>query len=92
LEKFIKQSLILRIGQKTLSIYIIHFIIIYGSLTGLGLHQLIGKTLDPYEAACGAIIFVATVCTISLYGIKTNHFVYSKLRQLLNKNKTEEEE
>ncbi|WP_240642036.1 heparan-alpha-glucosaminide N-acetyltransferase domain-containing protein [Nonlabens xiamenensis] len=82
-ERFIKQSLILRIGQKTLSIYVIHFVIIYGSITGLGLHQLIGKVLTPYEAACGAIIFVCLVCTLALYGIQTNQFVYQKLRTWL---------
>ena len=33
-ESYLKQSIITKIGQKTLSIYIIHFIIIYGSYTG----------------------------------------------------------
>ncbi|MDP4601200.1 MAG: DUF1624 domain-containing protein, partial [Polaribacter sp.] len=42
LEAYLKHSLILKIGQKTLSIYVIHFIIIYGSFTGLGLNRLIG--------------------------------------------------
>ncbi|MEP0479434.1 MAG: heparan-alpha-glucosaminide N-acetyltransferase domain-containing protein, partial [Nonlabens sp.] len=59
-EKYVKQSLILKIGQKTLSIYVIHFVIIYGSLTGVGLHQIIGKNLNPYQTGAGAIIFVAT--------------------------------
>ncbi|WP_405370561.1 heparan-alpha-glucosaminide N-acetyltransferase domain-containing protein [Nonlabens sp. Asnod2-A12] len=85
-EKYIKQSLILKIGQKTLSIYVIHFVIIYGSLTGVGLHQIIGKNLNPYQAGAGAIIFVATVCALSLYRVKTNQFIYIQLRKLLGRN------
>ncbi|EDM44639.1 hypothetical protein SCB49_13745 [unidentified eubacterium SCB49] len=79
-EKYIKQPMILRIGQKTLSIYVIHFIIIYGSFTGLGLHQLIGKTLVPWQAILGALLFLTTVCFISFYYTKTNRYVYSRIR------------
>lgn len=86
-EKHIKQPLILRIGQKTLSIYVIHFIIIYGSFTGLGLHQLIGKTLVPWQAIIGALIFLTIVCFISFYYAKTNAFVYSGIRKLVSKFK-----
>ncbi len=80
LERFVKNQMIFKIGQKTLSIYIVHFVIIYGSLTGIGLSQLIGKTLNPYQAAVGALLFITIVCLISLYGIKTNAFIYKKLR------------
>lgn len=86
-EKYIKQPLILKIGQKTLSIYVIHFIIIYGSFTGYGLHQLIGKTLVPWQAVIGAIIFLFTVCFISFYYVKTNAFIYSGIRQIIDKLK-----
>lgn len=87
LEQYIKQPLILKIGQKTLSIYVIHFIIIYGSFTGLGLHQLIGKTLLPWQAIIGAIIFLSVVCFISFYYAKTNAFVYSKIQKFMDKIK-----
>lgn len=80
IENLIKHTLFLKIGQKTLSIYIIHFIIIYGSFTGIGLNRLIGKTLTPWEAIFGAIVFLTTVCFIAFYYTKTNAFVYSKLR------------
>ena len=86
-ENYIKQPLILKIGQKTLSIYVIHFIIIYGSFTGLGLSQLIGKTLLPWQAIIGAIIFLSVVCFISFYYGKTNAFVYSKIQKLMDKIK-----
>jgi len=87
-ESYIKQPLILKIGQKTLSIYVIHFIIIYGSFTGLGLHQLIGKTLVPWQAIIGAILLLTLVCTMSFYYGKTNAFVYSGIRRIIDKIKT----
>ncbi|WP_430468312.1 heparan-alpha-glucosaminide N-acetyltransferase domain-containing protein [Winogradskyella ouciana] len=87
-EKYVKQPLILKIGQKTLSIYVIHFIIIYGSFTGVGLYQLIGKTLLPWQAISGALVFLVSVCFISFYYVKTNAFVYSVLRKVVDKIKT----
>lgn len=87
-ENYIKQPLILKIGQKTLSIYVIHFIIIYGSFTGIGLHQLIGKTLVPWQAIIGAIVFLITVCFISFHYVKTNAFLYSSARKIAEKIKT----
>ncbi|WP_178985046.1 heparan-alpha-glucosaminide N-acetyltransferase domain-containing protein [Winogradskyella helgolandensis] len=84
-ENYIKQPLILKIGQKTLSIYVIHFIIIYGSLTGFGLHQLIGRALEPWQAIIGAILFLSVVCFISFYYAKTNEFVYLNLQKIIDK-------
>lgn len=86
-ENYLKKPLILKIGQKTLSIYVIHFIIIYGSFTGLGLNQIIGRTLLPWQAIIGAIIFLAVVCFLSFYYAKTNVFVYSNLQKLMDKFK-----
>ncbi|BAO77177.1 heparan-alpha-glucosaminide N-acetyltransferase domain-containing protein [Winogradskyella sp. PG-2] len=86
-EKFIKQPLILKIGQKTLSIYVIHFIIIYGSFTGIGLQKLIGKTLLPWQAIFGALLFLTIVCFISFHYAKTNAFIYLHLRKFYDKIK-----
>ncbi|MGJ8745315.1 heparan-alpha-glucosaminide N-acetyltransferase domain-containing protein [Polaribacter sp.] len=81
-EKYLKFPLILKIGQKTLSIYVIHFIIIYGSFTGFGL-KLIGKTLLPWQAVFGALAFMSSVCFIAFYYVKTNAFLYNHLRKFL---------
>ncbi len=86
-ENYIKRPLILRIGQKTLSIYVIHFIIIYGSFTGFGLYQIIGKTLVPWQAITGAALFLTTVCFIAFYYVKTNMFIYSGIRKIIDKIK-----
>lgn len=79
-EALIKNTLILKIGQKTLSIYVIHFIVLYGSFTGWGLNRILGKNLNPTEAILGALIFLSVVSLIAIYRIKANTFVYAKLR------------
>lgn len=85
-EQYLKIALLLKIGQKTLSIYVIHFIIIYGSFTGIGLN-LIGKNLTPVQAILGAIIFISCVCFMSFYYAKTNTFFYNIMRSLYHKLK-----
>tara|TARA_B110000503_G_scaffold62317_1_gene98732 strand:+ start:394 stop:1488 length:1095 start_codon:yes stop_codon:yes gene_type:complete len=87
-EKFLKFPLILKIGQKTLSIYVIHFIIIYGSFTGIGLKSIVGQVLTPWQAVFGALLFLITVCFISFHYVKSNAFLYSHLRRLFYKVKS----
>ncbi|WP_081988199.1 heparan-alpha-glucosaminide N-acetyltransferase domain-containing protein [Psychroserpens jangbogonensis] len=82
-EPFLKGSLIGKIGQKTLSIYVIHFIIIFGSFTGIGLNYFLSKSLNPTEAILGAILFMVVVCFISFHYIKTNAFIYNSVRKLI---------
>ena len=86
-DKYLKFPLLLKVGQKTLSIYVIHFIIIYGSLTGFGLKQIIGKTLTPLQGVFGAVLFLVCVCFISFYYMKSNAYFYSILRKLFFKIK-----
>jgi uncharacterized membrane protein len=75
-EDYLKHPIVLIIGQKTLSIYVIHFILLYGSFTGLGLNQILGKVLTPFEVVFGAICFLVTVSLISIYIIKANTHIY----------------
>ena len=84
-ERFLKQSLVTKIGQKTLSIYVVHFIIIYGSYTGFGLKRYFYKSLNPTEAIIGAIGFMLIVCFIAFHYAKTNAFLYSIFRRIVNK-------
>lgn len=53
---------ILAIGRSTLSIYVIHFIILYGSFTGMGLYRYWHGALKPVPAILGALLFMF-VCT-----------------------------
>ncbi len=84
-EPYLKGRLIGKIGQKTLSIYVIHFIIIFGSFTGLGLKHFYYKSLNPTEAIVGAILFMIIVCIISLNYVKTNAFIYKQVEKLIKR-------
>ena len=83
-ERFLKHAIITKIGQKTLSIYVIHFIIIFGSFTGVGLKHFLAKSLHPTEAILGALVFMIVVCFISFHYVKTNTFIYNNARRLIN--------
>lgn len=86
-ERYLKHSIIARIGEKTLSIYVIHFILLYGSFTGYGLKRFLSKSLDPFEAILGAILFMIVVCLISFHYAKTNTFVYNLISKTIDKFK-----
>lgn len=61
IEKFftIRNSLFLKIGQNTLPIYIIHVVILYGGIFGVGLSQYMKGQLNGYQAVGGALLFIA---------------------------------
>lgn len=75
LERFLKHSLITTIGKNTLSIYVVHFIILYGSFIGFGLNRFYTNVLSPWQAIFGALIFIIGSCFIALN--------YQKLKPLL---------
>ena len=81
LESYLKHPVILKIGQKTLSIYVVHFVLLYGSFTGLGLNRILGKNLNPLEAITGALSFLVIVSLISIYITKANTQVYGFFRR-----------
>lgn len=58
-EKINDTSLFLKLGQNTLTIYVLHMIILYGSVTGIGLNDFFHKNLGPWEVTFGAILFMA---------------------------------
>jgi uncharacterized membrane protein len=53
-------SLFLKVGQNTLTIYIIHMIVLYGSILGFGLNKYCHKNLNPLQVTVGAILFITT--------------------------------
>lgn len=59
----------LRIGRETFAIYIVHVIVLYGGLFGIGLNDVFVKNLGPWQAAGGAVIFIAV---FGAYGIALN--------------------
>jgi len=66
LERFLKHNLIATLGKKTLSIYVVHFIILYGSFIGFGLRHIYANILTPWQAIIGAALFLAGCCVIVL--------------------------
>lgn len=51
-------NLFIKIGQNTLSIYIIHVMILYAGLFGFGLNKILQRALDPWFAIICAIGFI----------------------------------
>lgn len=63
---FLTNKTLLRLGQSTLSIYIVHFIILYGSFTGLGLYGFFHHSLSPNIVVPGAILFMVVCSYLAL--------------------------
>ncbi len=57
---------VLKIGASTLSIYVIHFIILYGSFTGLGLYRFFNHSLSPEIVIPGAFAFMFACTFLAL--------------------------
>jgi uncharacterized membrane protein len=66
LRKFLTNKTVLRLGQSTLSIYVIHFIILYGSFTGLGLYGFFHHSVSPIILVPSAILFIVACSYIAL--------------------------
>lgn len=58
LNRFLMNSKVLKIGQSTLSIYVAHYILLYGSFTGLGLYSFLHHSLPPVVVIPGAVAFM----------------------------------
>jgi len=94
IRSMLKNATLLKIGQSTLSIYIIHFIILYGSFTGLGLYRFFNHSLSVPVTVFGALAFMLLCSYLALQyeahkaflkkGIKTFlELVWMKLEDLL---------
>ncbi|MEM1258155.1 MAG: acyltransferase family protein [Bacteroidota bacterium] len=64
--KFLTHATLLKIGSNTLSIYVIHFILLYGSFTGLGLYKFLHHELTPWAVLIGALIFMFACTFLAL--------------------------
>lgn len=67
----IKENLFIRIGQNTLSIFVIHMMLLYGAVIRIGIGTFFSKTknpLNPYEAGIGASLFI-TLFVVMIYYI-----------------------
>ncbi|MCY4160376.1 MAG: heparan-alpha-glucosaminide N-acetyltransferase domain-containing protein [Flavobacteriaceae bacterium] len=67
-EKFMRQKSLKFVGTKTLVLYVVHYFILFGSLSGIGLQKLFPKSLNSWQVAIGAILFIL-LCIGIVYGI-----------------------
>ncbi len=54
----IRDSLFIRMGQNTLVIYIVHVILLYGAVIGIGVKTFWYHELSGWQSALGAIVFI----------------------------------
>ena len=81
IRQLVTSQLVLKIGQNTLSIYVIHFIILYGSFTGMGLYRYFHHSLSPALVIPGAIAFMAVCSYTSLLYARHEDRIKLKLDQ-----------
>ena len=68
-------GIITTIGSETLSIYVAHSIVIYGTLTTFGLAQAYGKNLGPWECIGLALIVEVIMIVVAYYARDFRNFV-----------------
>ncbi len=74
LENFLKNHTLLKIGQSTLSIYVAHYVLLYGSFTGMGLYRFFKYSLPPSIIVPGALLFMLA-CTYAALQYEGNKVV-----------------
>ncbi len=52
-------SLVLKIGSETLTVYTVHYIMLYGAVFGIGLSYFFKHSLTPWQCVIGAVLFEA---------------------------------
>jgi uncharacterized membrane protein len=82
LRGLMEQRLFLRIGQNTLSIYVIHFIILYGSFTGFGLYWFFQNSLSPAFVIPGALLFMMSCTWAALFYDQREKHINQKIGEL----------
>jgi len=65
-KKYLTSSTILKIGQLTLPIYVVHAIVLYNSIIGYGLSRFYYHSLAPIPVFLGAFCFVVLICMFVL--------------------------
>ncbi|MGY8926338.1 MAG: hypothetical protein ACKVJC_03480, partial [Flavobacteriales bacterium] len=83
LERYSKDrnTLFLRMGQNTLIIYILHVIVLYGALIGIGLKTYYEDELNTSQTILGAIAFILFFALLT----KIQPFVIRALKSIIRK-------
>ena len=88
LEQFMKfkKSTFIMMGQNTLSIYIVHVIILYGSLFGIGIRTWYDKSLTFNQSIIGAILFILFFGVFTIVQPIVKAFLFDKFNQYFRPN------
>ncbi|HNR85427.1 MAG TPA: heparan-alpha-glucosaminide N-acetyltransferase domain-containing protein [Taishania sp.] len=84
----VKPNLFIKVGQNTLTIYIVHMILLYGSITGLGLNRIFRHNLGPWQVTIAAALFIVFFLVFIKYldQIKAKlEFILGPIRRFFNK-------
>ncbi|MFN7119903.1 MAG: heparan-alpha-glucosaminide N-acetyltransferase domain-containing protein [Saprospiraceae bacterium] len=60
-------ALVTKIGSETLTIYAVHYIVLYGTWFGLGVAYFFEASLSPIPVAIGALLFVGSFINLIYY-------------------------
>ncbi len=84
IEKYlnVKDSLFLKVGQNTLQIYIVHVIVLYSGIFGIGLNHIIKESLNPWQAILSAIGFITIFVIFTKY-LEPLTELYQKFKSIL---------
>ena len=90
----IKDSLFLQIGQNTLPIYVLHVMLLYNGMLGIGLSDVLKDSLSGWQAILGATGFI-TIFVLFIYFFepiigawtKVKAVFWQNFRRLFNRGK-----
>jgi len=82
IRKYLEQSVIEVLGKKTLTIYILHFIVLYGSWIGWGIVRTYKHALDPIETISSVLVFILGICVFTYYFEKETLIAWIKNSKL----------
>ena len=81
LQPFLKNKAWFFIGTKTLSLYIVHYFVLYGSLTGLGLYGFFNHSWEFPQTALGAMGFIVLcIGLVVLFDFLKKRFLKTKTK------------
>ncbi len=79
--RFLKNipALVTKIGSETLTIYAVHYVVLYGTWFGLGIAYFFEASLTPISAAFGALLFVTSFVLLITYIEPIRAFIYQQV-------------
>lgn len=81
MRKRLTHALWVEIGQSTLNIYIVHFILLYGSFTGFALYRIFHRSLDLWTLlpSVGMFMFICVFIALQYKRLKERGYTLSRL-------------